>query len=220
MKFLNLVPIDANYTFRAMLQTLSRPGTIEALALSDQSQCLPETALMLALIDVETKFSVISSLDDIDAQVWARLLGSASGAPIAELPNAEWVLSFGEPSAQDLNSLARGSADEPEAGCRLIVTCDKLEQSASDEDLETTERAQDDDAKHQSTTIGLRGPGVNGEITLHVVGLSEDFFNTLAQVNNSFPAGVDVWFCDQLGHIAAISRSTELSVMKFQEIVA
>lgn len=68
MKFLTLAPIDANYTFRAMLQTLSRPGTIEALALSDQSQCLPETALMLALIDVETKFAVLSSLEDIDAK--------------------------------------------------------------------------------------------------------------------------------------------------------
>ena len=220
MKFLNLVPIDANYTFRAMLQTLSRPGMIEALALSDQSQCLPETALMLALIDVETKFSVISSLDDIDAQVWARLLGSASGAPIAELPNAEWVLSFGEPSARDLNSLARGSANEPEAGCRLIVTCDNLEEFASEENLETTEKTANDVAKHQSTTIVLRGPGVNGEITLHVVGLSENFFNTLAQVNNSFPAGVDVWLCDQLGHLAAISRSTEFSVMQVQEIVA
>ena len=220
MKFLNLVPIDANYTFRTMLQTLSRPGTVEALALSDQSQCLPETALMLALIDVETKFSVISSLDDIDAQVWARLLGSASGAPIAELPNAEWVLSFGEPSARDLNSLARGSANEPEAGCRLIMTCDKLEQFASDEYLESTEKTANDVAKHQSTTIALRGPGVNGEITLHVVGLSENFFNTLAQVNNSFPAGVDVWLCDQLGHLAAISRSTEFSVMQVQEIVA
>jgi alpha-D-ribose 1-methylphosphonate 5-triphosphate synthase subunit PhnH len=218
MKFLTLAPIDANYTFRAMLQTLSRPGTIEALALSDQSQCLPETALMLALIDVETKFAVLSSLEDIDAKIWARLLSSASGAPQAELPKAEWVLSFGEPSTDELNSLARGSANEPEAGCRLIVACDKLSQFASDTSDTSDSRLHD--STRASTTIGLRGPGVNGQITLHVDGLSENFFATLAKINNSFPAGVDVWLCDQLGHLAAISRSTEFNVMQFQETIA
>jgi alpha-D-ribose 1-methylphosphonate 5-triphosphate synthase subunit PhnH len=72
----------------------------------------------------------------------------------------------------------------------------------------------------RATTIGLRGPGVNGQITLHVDGLSENFFATLAKINDSFPAGVDVWLCDQLGHLAAISRSTEFNVMQFQETIA
>jgi len=215
MKFLTLAPIDANYTFRTMLQTLSRPGTIEALTLSTESQCIPETALMLAVIDVETKFAVLSSLEDIDAKVWARLLSSASGAPQTELPKAEWVLSFGEPSTEELNSLSRGSAYEPEGGCRLVVACDKLSRHLND-DNDSSQL----DASRTSTTISLCGPGVNGQTNLRVEGLSESFFSTLAKINNSFPAGVDVWLCDQLGHLAAISRSTEFIVMRSKEVVA
>jgi phosphonate C-P lyase system protein PhnH len=219
MKFLTLAPIDANYTFRTMLQTLSRPGTIEALTLSTESQCIPETALMLAVIDVETKFAVLSSLEEIDAKVWARLLSSASGAPQTELPKAEWVLSFGEPSTEGLNSLARGSAYEPEGGCRLVVACDKLSRHLNDgHDINTD--ASQLDASRTSTTISLCGPGVNGQTNLRVEGLSESFFSTLAKINNSFPAGVDVWLCDQLGHLAAISRSTEFIVMRSKEVVA
>jgi len=227
MKFLTLAPIDANYTFRTMLQTLSRPGTIEALTLSTDSQCIPETALMLAVIDVETKFAVLSSLEEIDAKVWARLLSSASGAPQTELPKAEWVLSFGEPSTEGLNSLARGSAYEPEGGCRLVVACDKLSRLLNDEhdinhDINTDNStdASQLDASRTSTTISLCGPGVNGQTNLRVEGLSELFFSTLAKINNSFPAGVDVWLCDQLGHLAAISRSTEFIVMRSKEVVA
>ena len=219
MKFLTLAPIDANYTFRTMLQTLSRPGTIEALTLSTDSQCIPETALMLAVIDVETKFAVLSSLEEIDAKVWARLLSSASGAPQTELPKAEWVLSFGEPSTEGLNSLARGSAYEPEGGCRLVVACDKLSRLLNDEHDINTDASQLD-ASRTSTTISLCGPGVNGQTNLRVEGLSELFFSTLAKINNSFPAGVDVWLCDQLGHLAAISRSTEFIVMRSKEVVA
>jgi len=219
MNFLTLAPIDANYTFRTMLQTLSRPGTIEALTLSTESQCIPETALMLAVIDVETKFAVLSSLEDIDAKVWARLLSSASGAPQTELPKAEWVLSFGEPSTEELNSLSRGSAYEPEGGCRLVVACDKLSRHVNDgHDINTD--ASQLDASRTSTTISLCGPGVNGQTNLRVEGLSELFFSTLAKINNSFPAGVDVWLCDQLGHLAAISRSTEFIVMRSKEVVA
>jgi phosphonate C-P lyase system protein PhnH len=198
-----------------MLQTLSRPGTIEALTLSTESQCIPETALMLAVIDVETKFAVLSSLEDIDAKVWARLLSSASGAPQTELPKAEWVLSFGEPSTEELNSLSRGSAYEPEGGCRLVVACDKLSRHLND-DNDSSQL----DASRTSTTISLCGPGVNGQTNLRVEGLSESFFSTLAKINNSFPAGVDVWLCDQLGHLAAISRSTEFIVMRSKEVVA
>jgi phosphonate C-P lyase system protein PhnH len=219
MNFLTLAPIDANYTFRTMLQTLSRPGTIEALTLSTESQCIPETALMLAVIDVETKFAVLSSLEDIDAKVWARLLSSASGAPQTELPKAEWVLSFGEPSTEELNSLARGSAYEPEGGCRLVVACDKLLRHLNDGHEINTDASQLD-ASRTSTTISLCGPGVNGQTNLRVEGLSESFFSTLAKINNSFPAGVDVWLCDQLGHLAAISRSTEFIVMRSKEVVA
>lgn len=223
MKFLTLAPIDANYIFRAMLRTLSRPGTVEVLALSNKSQCLPETALMLALIDVETKFAVLSTVEDIDAKIWARMLSSASGAPQTELTKAEWVLSFGEPSTEELNSLARGSASEPEGGCRLIVACDKLSRFLSDDndnDHDHANNAAQLDASRTNTTISLRGPGVDGQIDLRVDGLSETFFSTLAKINNSFPAGVDVWLCDQLGHLAALSRSTDFIVVQSEEVVA
>ena len=81
MNFVSLSPVDANDVFRAMLQTLSQPGTIESLTLSSKSQCPTHVALLLSLIDVETKFSVVSSVPEADQQQWTTLIHAASGAP-------------------------------------------------------------------------------------------------------------------------------------------
>ncbi|MEI8069506.1 MAG: phosphonate C-P lyase system protein PhnH [Actinomycetota bacterium] len=204
MNFVSLSPVDANDVFRAMLQTLSQPGTLESLTLSSKSQCPTQVALLLSLIDVETKFSVVSSVPEADQQQWTALIHAASGAPSASESQSEWVLSFGEPSIDILESIPRGTPHRPEMGCRLIVSCSEVR---------STPQFESSEAEQNHTTISLRGPGIETENILHVAGLSQRFFEVLHDINGSFPAGIDVWLCDQFGNVSAISRSTEVNVV-------
>lgn len=204
MDFVRLSPIDANLIFRAMLQTLGQPGTIESLTLSKNSQCRTEVGLLLSLIDVETKFTVFSTIPEADAQLWTSLIFAASGAPPATASQSEWALSFGEPEIEILQSLPRGTPHHPEMGCRLIIACRELGSSPQFEF--------DESAKF-ITSLSLRGPGIETENFLHISGISQGFFEVLHDINGSFPMGIDVWLCDQFGKVAAISRSTEVNVV-------
>lgn len=204
MNFVSLSPIDSNDVFRAMLQTLGQPGTIELLTLSKNSQCPPEIALILSLIDVETKFSVVSSIPDMDQQHWTNLIHAVSGAPSAPETQSEWILSFGEPSINLLESIQRGTPHRPEMGCRLIIACHELSISSQFQPFES---------EKVMTTISLRGPGIETENKLQIAGVSRRFFEVLHDINGSFPMGVDVWLCDKSGRVSAISRSTEVNVI-------
>lgn len=204
MNFVSLSPIDSNDVFRAMLQTLGQPGTIESITLSNNSQCPTEAALLLSLIDVETKFAVVSSIPEVDQQHWTSLIHAASGAPSAPETQSEWVLSFGEPTIDILESIPRGTPHRPEMGCRLIIACSEVRSAPHFESSETEENL---------TNISLRGPGIETENILQVVGISQRFFEVLHDINSSFPAGVDVWLCDKFGNVSAISRSTEVNVV-------
>lgn len=204
MNFVNLSPIDSNDVFRTMLQTLGQPGTIESLRLSHNSQCPTEVALLLSLIDVETKFAVVSSIPEANHQHWTSLIHSASGAPSAPETQSEWVLSFGEPTIDILESMPRGTPHRPEMGCRLIISCSEVR---------STPRFESPQSEQNLTTISLRGPGIETENILHVTGISHRFFEVLHDINGSFPAGVDVWLCDKFGNVSAISRSTEVNVV-------
>ena len=204
MNFVSLSPIDSNDVFRAMLQTLGQPGTIESLTLSNNSQCPTEVALLLSLIDVETKFAVVSSIPEADQQHWTSLIHAASGAPSAPETQSEWVLSFGEPTIDILESIPRGTPHRPEMGCRLIIACSEVR---------STPHFESRQSEKNLTTISLRGPGIETENILHVAGISQRFFEVLHDINGSFPAGVDVWLCDKFGNVSAISRSTEVNVV-------
>ena len=203
MIHLSLTPVESHDVFRSMLDSLSRPGTIAqltALESVDVPRCIIP---MLAIVDVETRFAVIDKIST--AHNWSALIGSATGAPPASLAESSWVVALSEPTRDNMEDLPRGSALAPERGCGLVVACASL-----------NEGFDHGDATQESTSIALTGPGVDGQKIVTISGISNYFFETLCDLNGSFPAGVDVWMVDQSGQILALSRSTQISILAQQ----
>lgn len=203
MIHLSLTPVESHDVFRSMLDTLSRPGTIAqltALESVDVPRCIIP---LLAIVDVETRFAVIDNITT--SQNWSELIGSATGAPPASLAESSWVVALSEPTRDDLEALPRGSSLAPERGCGLVVACALL-----------SEGFDHGDAMQESTSIALTGPGVDGQKIVTISGVSNYFFESLCDLNGSFPAGVDVWMVDQSGQILALSRSTQISILAQQ----
>ena len=203
MIHLSLTQVQSHEVFRSMLDSLSRPGTIShltALESVDVPRCIIP---LLAIVDVETRFAVI---DNISTSLnLTELIGSATGAPPASLAESSWVVALSEPTRDNMEDLPRGSALAPERGCGLVVGCASL-----------SEGFDQGDATQESTSIALTGPGVDGQKIVTISGISNYFFESLCDLNGSFPAGVDVWMVDQSGQILALSRSTQISILAQQ----
>jgi alpha-D-ribose 1-methylphosphonate 5-triphosphate synthase subunit PhnH len=203
MIHLSLTQVQSHEVFRSMLDSLSRPGTISqltALESVDVPQCIIP---LLAIVDVETRFAVIDNSST--SLNWTELIGSATGAPPASLAESSWVVALSEPTRDNMEDLPRGSALAPERGCGLVVGCASL-----------SEGFDQGDATQESTSIALTGPGVDGQKIVTISGISNYFFESLCDLNGSFPAGVDVWMVDQSGQILALSRSTQISILAQQ----
>ncbi len=203
MIHLSLTQVQSHEVFRSMLDSLSRPGTISqltALESVDVPQCIIP---LLAIVDVETRFAVIDNSST--SLNWTELIGSATGALPASLAESSWVVALSEPTRDNMEDLPRGSALAPERGCGLVVACASL-----------SEGFDHGDATQESTSIALTGPGVDGQKIVTISGISNYFFESLCDLNSSFPAGVDVWMVDQGGQILALSRSTQISILAQQ----
>jgi alpha-D-ribose 1-methylphosphonate 5-triphosphate synthase subunit PhnH len=203
MIHLSLTQVQSHEVFRSMLDSLSRPGTISQLTALESVEVPRCIIPLLAIVDVETRFAVI---DNISTSLnWTELIGSATGAPPASLAESSWVVAFSEPTRDNMEDLPRGSALAPERGCGLVVACALL-----------SEGFDQGDATQESTSIALTGPGVDGQKIVTISGISNYFFESLCDLNGSFPAGVDVWMVDQSGQILALSRSTQISILAQQ----
>ena len=56
----------------------------------------------------------------------------------------------------------------------------------------------------------LSGPGVNGQIKLVIDGLLSDNLERMVKLNQEYPLGVDLFFVDPSGNLAAVPRSSSV----------
>lgn len=181
-------------TFRVLLDTLARPGTVGRLPDGFDARIPPALVPALALGDVGLRVSAIGP----DAEVWSEVLRAAIGTAPAPLATAAIVVALRLPVPVEVHALERGDAMRPELGTRLLVACEGL--VAGDRDA-------------AGTVLALEGPGVDGRRLLAVAGADHDLFETLSVVNAEFPAGVDVHFVDAMGLVAGLPRSTSVEVL-------
>ncbi len=177
--------LDAQASFRAILEAMSRPGRIQRMAARiapPAPLCTAAGAALLSLADADTPLW----LDAGDAVAeWLRF---HCGAPItADIGAARFALACA--TAPKLATLDIGTDEDPQLGATLILQVSGLVAGEG---------------------WRLTGPGIQHEHRLRVLGAPADF--TAAWVRNQalFPRGIDVLLCAG-DSIAALPRSVMIA---------
>lgn len=189
---------ESQRAFRALLDALARPGHVAALPASLSDRMPAALVPAAALADVEVTVAVLTEPADDD---WAGAVRTATGARTAPLALAQMVACLRAPSPAELSALERGDAATPERGARVSIAC---------RSVGTWEGGP---AASPGIVLALRGPGVAGTAHVVVDGLDGEVPHVLADVNRSFPAGIDVWLAADDGNVVGLPRSTSVAVL-------
>lgn len=172
--------LDAAHAFRAAMQAMARPGTIQNILggsgpapVSDAAACL-----MLTLCDANTPVFLGHSHDTKDIRDW---LAFHTAAQVTERAQAMFALGTWRDLCP-LSDYAIGTPEYPDRSTTLIVEMDALDTSGAQ----------------------LRGPGIKTTTSLNLPDI--DAFRANRAL---FPLGLDFYFtCGKT--IAGLPRSTEV----------
>ena len=177
--------LDAQASFRSILEAMSRPGRIQRIA----AHITPPAPLCTAA------GAALLSLADADTPLWsdagesvAEWLRFHCGMPITpDIGTARFVLACGPALA--LHALNIGTDEDPQLGATLILQVAGLIANEG---------------------WRLTGPGIQHEHRLRVLGAPPDFLAAWARNHALFPRGVDVLLCAG-DSIAALPRSVVIA---------
>ena len=177
--------------FRTSLNALSYPGRPLEMpldcALPGQGQGAA-VALLLGLLDSDTTLWMSPSVLHSDATPWLRFHTGCKVVEDVRTAQFIWV-AYGD-SLPQMSSLMLGSDAYPDQSATCII-----ETQGFDTDV---------------TDLVLKGPGIEGERTLKVLGLPDAFLEQWTNNHGIFPRGVDVFLTDAT-HIVGLPRTTRIS---------
>ncbi|MCX2724993.1 phosphonate C-P lyase system protein PhnH [Roseibium salinum] len=183
---------DAQACFRAIMNAMARPGTLQAATATGLTPPAPLTpvaaALALTLFDYDTPVWLDRSL--MKSEAVKAFLRFHTGAPIVTEPVEAAFALVGDPlSMIPLAGFNQGSAEYPDRSTTVILL------------------GQDFGA---AQTVTLTGPGIKDSRTFASGPLPPVFWDQVISNNKQFPRGIDVIFAggDQ---IAALPRSTRIT---------
>ncbi|WP_372619308.1 phosphonate C-P lyase system protein PhnH [Falsiroseomonas sp.] len=172
--------LDAQASFRAVLEAMSRPGRVQAVVPPPEipSGLSPAAAaVLLTLVDSATPLRLAAGAE---AEAWVRF---HCGCPLVS-GGAAFVLD----PATALLSLDAGTEEEPERGATMILEVAALQEGAG---------------------WRLTGPGIREVHRLRVSGAPAGFVADWARNRARFPRGVDAILCAGTS-IAALPRSVRI----------
>ena len=172
--------LDAQASFRAVLEALSRPGRVQPVVAPPEvppGLSPAAAAVLLTLVDATTPLRLAAGEQ---AARWVRF---HCGCPLVR-DGAAFVL---DPAAS-LSELEAGTEEEPERGATLILEVAALEDAPG---------------------WRLTGPGIRDAHRLRATGSPAGFLGDWATNRARFPRGVDVILCAGT-RIAALPRTVRI----------
>ena len=174
--------------FRAMLDSLARPGRVVPLGDDLAAREMPTVLVpALALVTADTSFAIIGT----EAATWALLVADVTGGRIAALEDADLVVVLDGLQPELLLGAKRGTALAPEDGARLVLPTASLDQPSD-----------------SPRRFELCGPGVDGMLPSDLGGLSPAVVEARNDAVAKYPAGIDLWLADTGGRLLGLPRST------------
>lgn len=181
---------DAQAIFRAVMDAMARPGTVQPvklLAQPPQPLSPVAAAIALTLCDHDTPLWLDPALRQ--TQAVASWLGFHTGAPLAGTPADAHFALVGDPAALiALENFAQGTQEYPDRSTTLILQVANL---SSGENLL------------------LEGPGIERTALTAPSPLPRHFVEQWKQNRARFPRGVDVVLAAPEG-IACLPRTTRI----------
>jgi alpha-D-ribose 1-methylphosphonate 5-triphosphate synthase subunit PhnH len=182
---------DAQATFRAVLDALSRPGLPRHLTveLRPPEPLTPElAAVALTLADADTPLWLDAPL--AASPEVAAYLRFHTGAPLTDDPaRAAFALVRDPSGCPPLDAFAPGTPAYPDASTTLVIAFDRIE---------------------VGTGLRLTGPGVRGEVRLAPAPTPTGWPERLIASRDRFPLGVDL-ILTAPGIVAGLPRSTAVA---------
>jgi len=194
--------MQSQQTFRAALQALAHPGSVHDINADDcgvpsgLSQGM--TAMLLTLVDTDTPVWLPADIDD----AVLHFLRFHCGCPLVSEPmQARFAVVPWGCTAPDLAQCHPGDPAYPDTSTTVLLEVNALHASsqveapltgAADGHLQSMLREADDAGSAMEQTV-LSGPGINGQRTLSVSGLPQDFWTQWRANHGLFPLGVDVF---------------------------
>jgi alpha-D-ribose 1-methylphosphonate 5-triphosphate synthase subunit PhnH len=177
-------------TFRALLNAMSRPGTVWQLPVTEgpsQEGLLPVAE---ALVDHEVTFAAVPDQGELVDSVLRQ-----TGSRVAAVEDADYVFCRADSLQEALRRCKDGTPEYPDASATVICAVDALKQGTRGGD-----------------SLTLSGPGIRDEAFLRVAGLGADAVEAFRERNASPPLGVDLVFVAGSGQVVCLSRYTRLQV--------
>lgn len=174
-------PRAASFAFRALMNAMARPGSIEHLSGARPPAPLSVAAgtALLTLTDPDTPLYLAGRADTQTVRDWVAF---HTGAPLVGPSHAMFALGTWR-DLMPLEAYPIGTPEYPDRSTTLIVESSTLEQSGS----------------------VLRGPGIRETASFKLPDAQ-----AMARNNAQFPLGLDFYFTSG-AHVAALPRSTRIS---------
>ncbi|MBX2884842.1 MAG: phosphonate C-P lyase system protein PhnH [Granulosicoccus sp.] len=172
--------VDAAHAFRAVMEAMSRPGSIHLVAGARPPAPLSMAAgvCLLALCDHETGIFLAGSHDHLQVREW---IGFHTGAPITDAATCQFALGTWE-SLPAMDHFPIGTAEYPDRSATVLVELQELTLNGAT----------------------LSGPGIKDTVSLSLPELL-----AFQKNHRLYPLGLDFLFT-QDDRLAALPRSTEV----------
>lgn len=184
--------LDAQSTFRAVMNAAARPGTIQRLLPATGAPTPLSTgaaAVVLALCDYETPVWLDRDLAQADEV--GRWVTFHTGAPITmNMREAAFAFVSDPLLMPDLSEFALGTQDYPDRSSTVVIQVESMP---------------------GAKMLRLSGPGIAGAHLFSATPLPESFVAQLGTNRDLFPRGIDCLFVTET-EIASIPRSTRVTV--------
>jgi len=183
----------AHGAFRAMLDAVSRPGSVYSLTGAGAAASGEEGLMLLlrTLLDHEVSHCVVS-----DDPRLAKKITEVTQSPCKALEDADFVVAPAGGTKGQVLRAKRGLPEYPDYSATVIYAVERI--LPKDQNISSVE---------------LSGPGIAGRQTFpQMAGFDYSELEALCHINSEFPLGVDAFFVDRQGLLVALPRSTRLNL--------
>lgn len=185
---------DTQKIFRAVLEAMSRPGTLQTIELPPLNAPAGfnrhAAAIAFTLLDEATTFGMIPGNED-----WEQYIRIHTGAGQTENCKADYLITQGKEVWPGYEHFNRGSLTSPEKSSTLIVTVESMDENGCG-----------------GETLVLKGPGIETINRVTLKGFDNRNIKAVQELNNEFPLGVDMILVDVDGRVCALPRSVQIEL--------